>query len=531
MKPMRRTRYQPILLLSVITSALACSSGAITGQIDEPVDAVALDPLFAEAERETGVPADLLKAIAFTETRWSMVEGAEHDGTEPAHGVMGLRDERLARAAQLSGFDPEDLRHDERANLLAAAALLSSIADEQGVDRADLGDWAQAVGEFSGIEDADARRHYVVSGVYKALQDGATRVEEDGTLVASLEPREVTPDYPSLGSIFAASPDYARAVYRPSPNWNFRPAGAAGTPKMVIIHTCEGGYSGCWGWLRNTAAGASAHYVVSESGSEITQLVLEARRAWHLAATYSSSRNGGRLGGYNGVSGNHFTIGIEHAGFASQSSFPSGQIEASARLVCDITRDHKIPRDKYHVVGHGQLQPSNRTDPGRNWPWTHYLNRVRAHCGSGTSTPPSSGNAIIVDSNNARNDTDRAKIEVSSTWEASSSSSDFHGSGYYWASTEEVSDGAKFWFYLPTAGTKTIDAWWSAGENRSTSAPFVAFDANGEKLGSVARNQQVDGGQWNQLGSFAFTAGWNRVELSRWVVDDKVVVADAVRIR
>ena len=39
---------------------------------------------------------------------------------------------------------------------------------------------------------------------------------------------------------------------------------------------------------------------------------------------------------------NDRAIGIEHAGFASQSSFPNGQIEASAKLTCDITRDHGV---------------------------------------------------------------------------------------------------------------------------------------------------------------------------------------------
>lgn len=72
----------------------------------------------------------------------------------------------------------------------------------------------------------------------------------------------------------------------------------------------------------------------------------------------------------NGVQSNNFTVGIEHAGLASQSSWPAAQIDASARLVCDITQDHGIPRDRCHVVGHGQLQPWNRTNPGRNWPWT-----------------------------------------------------------------------------------------------------------------------------------------------------------------
>jgi hypothetical protein len=33
------------------------------------------------------------------------------------------------------------------------------------------------------------------------------------------------------------------------------------------------------------------------------------------------------------------------------------------------------------------------------------------------------------------------------------------------------------------------------------------------------------------LGTWNFTAGWNKVVLSRWATPGKVVIADAVRIR
>ena len=89
---------------------------------------------------------------------------------------------------------------------------------------------------------------------------------------------------------------------------------------MVIIHTCEGAYSGCWGWLANSASGVSAHYVVKEDGREISQLVREANRAWHIAATYECSLNGSMECGARATRSNNFTVGIEHAGFASQAT-------------------------------------------------------------------------------------------------------------------------------------------------------------------------------------------------------------------
>jgi len=84
---------------------------------------------------------------------------------------------------------------------------------------------------------------------------------------------------------------------------------------------------------------------------------------------------------------------------------------------------------------------------------------------------------------------------------------------------------------MPAAGTKTIDAWWTAGTNRSTTAPFVAFNASGTKLATFTTNQSINGGKWVQLGTANFTAGWNKVVLSRWTTAGKVVIADAVRVR
>ncbi|PTL81950.1 hypothetical protein [Vitiosangium sp. GDMCC 1.1324] len=145
--------------------------------------------------------------------------------------------------------------------------------------------------------------------------------------------------------------------------------------------------------------------------------------------------------------------------------------------------------------------------------------------GGGTST------GLIIDSNNSSNDTTKGYIEVSANWISASSTAGYYGSGYYYASTQAISDPATFWFYLPAAATKTIDAWWTAGTNRSATAPFIVWNASGTKLATVNVNQQLNGGQWNTLGTWSFTAGWNKVQLSRWTTEDSVVIADAIQVR
>jgi hypothetical protein len=533
---MLRRSFGPVATgLSAIITLAACSGDIVIGDEDlSPVVATGLDDIFERVGQDTGIPGDLLEAIGHVETRWQMVEGdVEHEGVPAAVGVMALREDVLARAAALAGVDEDAVRLDPESNVRAAAALLLEAADRVGLAadrRADLGAWAPAVAEYSGIEDADSRASYVLNDVYRVLREGATEVAENGEVVAALPAHpDLEPDYEHFFPVYAAATDYPGAVWRPSPNYNARPSGTAGKVAMVIIHTCEGGYSGCVGWLRNTQAGASAHYVVRENGGEISQLVRESHRAWHIAASYNCSLNGNVECGRNGASSNNFTVGIEHGGFASQTSFPTGQIEASAKLTCDITRRHGIARDRYRIVGHGQLQPYNRTDPGRNWPWTHYIDRVRAHCGGGggTTTPTT----IIVDSNNSLNDQSKARIELTGTWTSANSSPGYYGSGYWWGATAPISAPATFWFYLPSAGSRTIDAWWVAGSNRTSGATFIAYNAAGAEVGRATRSQQVNGSKWNALGTWNFSAGWNKVVLSRWQAEGSVVIADAIRVR
>ena len=487
-----------------------------------------LDGFFAQAAADFRVPADLLKAISYTETRWDMVKGEEEfAGMPAAHGLMALRGANVAEGARLAGVSEEAVRTQPEANIRAYAALLSATADELKVDRSDLGAWAPAVAKLSGITSADAQAEYIHNEVYGVMRQGAVAQTPAGDVAVSLMPTQVRAQFasPSVHAM-AAGPDYAASIWRPSPNYGSRPTGTQGDVQIVVIHTCEGSYSSCWSWLTNTASGVSAHYVVNESGSEVSQLVREADRGWHVGATYDCNLNGGVMCGLQGVSVNHFAVGIEHAGYASQSSFPAGQIDASAKLTCDITRDRTIVRDSYHIVAHGRLQPSTRTDPGPNWPWSSYINKVKSYCGDTTTT------GLIIDSNNANNDSTKGYVEVTGTnWTSSTNVAGYYGSGYYVASTAAVSEPVTFWFYLPAAATKTIDAWWTSASDRSTVAPFNVFNASGTKLGTVYVNQQTGGGAWNTVGSFSFSAGWNKVQVSRWTTSGAYVVADAVRVR
>ncbi|HUH03438.1 MAG TPA: hypothetical protein VML75_15685 [Kofleriaceae bacterium] len=143
--------------------------------------------------------------------------------------------------------------------------------------------------------------------------------------------------------------------------------------------------------------------------------------------------------------------------------------------------------------------------------------------------PPAPSTDLVVDNANGNNDPTVARFEASANWIATSATSGHYGGNYRYASVNAVSDAATFWFYLDAAGTRRLDARWTAGGNRSTTAPFIIDHATGTAV--VRVNQQRDHATWKSLGQFQFAKGWNRVRLSRWTSDGTVVIADAVRVR
>ena len=192
--------------------------------------------------------------------------------------------------------------------------------------------------------------------------------------------------------------------------------------------------------------------------------------------------------------------------------FPLSFLVAALALsapACDGVDDADLPEDG--VVEDAELGDADDLAPGLD--------------------PSAAGPAIIIDSNNASNDPTQAKLTASAAWIASTSNAGYYGSSYLYANTGPVSDAAEFAFNMPAAGPRIVDVWYTAGANRSTTAPFIAFDAGGTKLATFSVDQTANGGKWVQLGTVNFSAGWNKVVLSRWTDPGKVVVADAVRIR
>ncbi|MEQ8663789.1 MAG: 1,6-anhydro-N-acetylmuramyl-L-alanine amidase AmpD [Gammaproteobacteria bacterium] len=167
------------------------------------------------------------------------------------------------------------------------------------------------------------------------------------------------------------------ARHCPSPNCDDRPPGL--TPELIVIHAISlppGEFgTGCPEALfTNTldcsahpyfaaleTLRVSAHFLVARDGA-LTQFVAVDQRAWHAGQSSWAGR----------TACNDFSIGIELEG-CDEQPFTAGQYGALAGLLAALRA--VVPAlDASRVVGHCDIAPGRKTDPGPCFDWT----RVRA---------------------------------------------------------------------------------------------------------------------------------------------------------
>ena len=137
-------------------------------------------------------------------------------------------------------------------------------------------------------------------------------------------------------------------------NWRRSPnVGRLITPTLIVIHyTGANGLEGALSWLCATKSKVSAHLVVAKDG-EVYQLVPFNRAAWHAGRS-----------SYNGRHGvNNFSIGIENVGLVDV--WPDAQVEANRAVIAALCEAYAIE----DVVGHEDVAPGRKTDPGPRYPW------------------------------------------------------------------------------------------------------------------------------------------------------------------
>jgi len=166
------------------------------------------------------------------------------------------------------------------------------------------------------------------------------------------------------------------AAQIPSPNCDSRPAGTKVT--LLVVHNISlppGEFGGPWivelftNRLRIKAhpyfetladVRVSPHFLIRRDGS-LAQLVPCALRAWHAGA--SSWRGRERC--------NDFSIGVELEG-ADTVAYAEAQYQMLAHLTRALRRRYPI-RD---IVGHCDIAPRRKTDPGPAFDWPLYRQMI-----------------------------------------------------------------------------------------------------------------------------------------------------------
>ena len=407
-------------------------------------DRRAYPALFERAAAEFDVPADVLKGVAFAETRWAHLTWPARETASPCNGmprpfgIMSLWDNEwfghsLVEAAALIGEPVEVLKSDVFQNIRGAAALLKKRRDElplpEGTTRRDVEGWRNAIISYCGIPQSELAQQHALD-VYAHINRGYHQhgIEFPGRPV-NLEPireevRRIRAEAARGGQkagkqevgkargkvepagegealfVPASQPDYPLAIWRPAYPGHWYTTGVG--RYFVVIHDMEGYYLSTISYFQRETTQASAHYCVNgvtdyvgdAPPGEITQMVEERYWAWHARCW------------------NPYMLGIEHEGLENDPAwYTEAQYQASALLTRYLCDKYGIPKDRNHIIAHGEhlnaawrtwmaanwpeidATCNNHYDPGPNWDWPHYmalvLGDVNSAAVAGSSVPDS----------------------------------------------------------------------------------------------------------------------------------------------
>ncbi|MFF4224457.1 N-acetylmuramoyl-L-alanine amidase [Streptomyces abikoensis] len=406
------------LLLPMATAGPAATAG-------NPA-AGALQREFAQAAARYHVPGSVLLAVSYLESRWDSHGGApsvtagygpmhltdaatalaaaphHSDPGEDARGdlarpraasrramdvpapaALPARLRTLARAAELTGRSPKELRASTAANLQGGAALLAAEQKRLGLPLSgDAADWYAAVAGYSGATDAATATTFA-NDVFDVIRKGQRRTTDSGqTVVLPAAPR-VAPHaeqvrrlglgtVPSRGTECPESvacesipAPYQRLEGKDYGNHDLADRPASQKVDFIVIHDTEGTWETTIKLIKDPAY-VSWNYTVRSGDGHIAQHVPTKDVAWHAGNWYVNAKS----------------VGIEHEGFLAQPDawYTEEMYRTSARLVEYLADKLDIPLDRRHILGHDNVPgtvPSTirgmHTDPGPYWDWAHYF--------------------------------------------------------------------------------------------------------------------------------------------------------------
>jgi len=181
-----------------------------------------------------------------------------------------------------------------------------------------------------------------------------------------------------------------------SPHFDARPAGAVA--ELIVVHGISlppGEFGGPWidllftgalpadahPYFRDVARSrVSAHALIRRDGQTV-QYVPFGMRAWHAGQSQYRGRS----------SCNDFSVGIELEG-ADETPYTDAQYKQLAAVVDALLAAYPLLAAE-HIVGHSDIAPGRKTDPGPAFEWPRWRALLQARLAarrvaSGSNTAP-----------------------------------------------------------------------------------------------------------------------------------------------
>ncbi|CAG5078250.1 N-acetylmuramoyl-L-alanine amidase [Parvicella tangerina] len=390
-----------LLVVSILTACTEVFSQAIFNTYQQEMDnAYAAYP---------NVPKGVLEGWSFTMTHFAHLDEstpASCTGIPRTYGVMGLTEDgegyfrdNLIEVSNLSGYTVQEIKSNPQKNIMAFAAAYDELLNQYQITSNNPKDHLlvlQALCEIPYDHNPansfalNAHIYSVLKFITKTEYKTAYNIPDYNMDLADIFGQNFEVLSASSISIDSAitsgsgstyvpmnlkSPDYPPAFWTATPSCNYSSRSGTAVSAMTI-HTIQGTYAGAISWAQNCNANVSYHYVVRSSDGQVTQMVLEADKGWHVGSE------------------NPYTIGIEHDGYVSDPSwYTTALYEASADICKDVVNSGYglNPFRTYYgasssglntlggctkIKGHQHYPNQSHTDPGINWDWPRYYHLI-----------------------------------------------------------------------------------------------------------------------------------------------------------
>lgn len=359
------------------------------------------------------VPKGIIEAVSFTQTRMSYLTATELEscsGLPKSQGFLGMVvngkgyfKENMKLVSQLSGVSISQISQNPATEINAFAkavngyvtelkgtslqnslkeifSRLSYLSDSGRVNAYARDAELYELFKFLNKDENSALYHFPnynfdLTAIFGAENLAVLSAEKVIFSEEGIQTNSGQKYVPKTVSSDEKSTEYTPAIWNPAPACNF--SSRSGTAiSAITIHTIQGTYAGAISWSQNCSSSVSYHYVVRSSDGQVTQMVLEANKAWHVGSE------------------NPYTIGYEHEGYVTEAQWYTPALyNASAGITRDIcqsgygisplrtfsgaaTTGTNTLGGCIKIKGHQHFPNQTHTDPGIYWDWALYYKLV-----------------------------------------------------------------------------------------------------------------------------------------------------------